>query len=138
MAAADTRVLTGAPAAGLRLPRPAWLGSPYVFPATVCWIVAAAIALLLGVILYMTFVPRLPTEPGFALAHWRNVARPFVLERVLPNTAIVGAGAVTVTLIFAAPIAWLLNRTTLPGRNVFMAMMGIIVLIPGFIQAMGW
>ncbi len=103
-----------------------------------CWLVAITIGLLLGIILYMTFVPRLPTEPGFTFDHWRNVARPFVVERVLPNTAILGTGAVAVTLFFAAPIAWLLNRTTLPGRNVFMAMMGVLVLIPGFVQAMGW
>ncbi|HLQ35765.1 MAG TPA: ABC transporter permease subunit [Chloroflexota bacterium] len=111
---------------------------PYLLPATFAWIVLGAIALLLGVIVYMTFVPRLPTEPGFTLQHWRNVARPFVIERVLPNTAIVGLGSVTVTVLFAAPLSWLLNRTTLPGRNLFLTLMGIVILVPGFIQAMGW
>lgn len=96
------------------------------------------IGLLLGVILYMTFVPRLPTEPGFTLDHWRNVARPYVLERVLPDTAVVGFGTVCITLLFAAPLGWLLNRTTLPGRNAFLTLMGVVILVPGFIQAMGW
>jgi len=49
---------------------------PYAIPVAVSWIVLGAIGLLLGVILYMTFVPRLPTEPGFTLEHWRNLARP--------------------------------------------------------------
>ena len=96
------------------------------------------IALLLGVILYMTFVPRLPTEPGFTLEHWAGIGRPFVVERVLPDTAIVGIGTVLVTLGFAAPLSWLLNRTTLPGRNAFLTVVGVVILVPGFIQAMGW
>lgn len=110
----------------------------FVGPALVSWLMLGVIALLLGVIVYMTFVPRLPTEPGFTLDHWRNVARPFVIERVLPDTAIVGLGTVLVTVLFAAPLSWLLNRTTLPGRNVFLTLMGVVILVPGFIQAMGW
>ncbi len=107
-------------------------------PAAVAWVVVGAICLLLLVILYMTFVPRLPTEPGFTLQHWQGVVRPFVIERVLPNTAIVGVGTVIVTLFFAAPLAWLLNRTNLPARHLFLTLMALVVLIPGFIQAMGW
>lgn len=111
---------------------------PYLVPAAVSWIFLAWVALLLGVILYMTFVPRLPTEPGFTLAHWRDLARPFVAERVLPDTAIVGAGTVLVTLLFSCPLSWILSRTTVPGRSLFLTLMGIVILIPGFIQAMGW
>jgi iron(III) transport system permease protein len=111
---------------------------PNTIPATFAWLVVGAIFLLVAVILYMTFVPRLPTEPGFTLDHWRNVARPFVTQRVLPNTALVGGGAVLVTLLFASPLAWILNRTSLPGRNLLLAVMGVVVLVPGFIQAMGW
>ncbi len=124
------------------MPLPAWLREAgdrgYLVPAAVAWLVVACIGLLLGVIVYMTFVPRLPTEPGWTLDHWRNLARPFVYERVLPDTAILGAGTVLVTLLFAAPLSWLLNRTTLPGRNLFLTLMGIVILVPGFIQAMGW
>jgi iron(III) transport system permease protein len=122
----------------VRHPRLTLLDHPYAVPAALAWIILGAILLLVAVILYMTFVPRLPTEPGFTLQHWTDLARPFVVQRVLPNTAIVGAGTVIVALLFAAPLAWLLNRTTLPGCNLLLTVMGVVVLIPGFIQAMGW
>jgi iron(III) transport system permease protein len=45
---------------------------------------------------------------------------------------------VLVSLFFAAPLAWILTRTTLPLRNVFMAAIVASVMIPGFVRAMGW
>ena len=50
----------------------------------------------LAALLYMTFVPRLPTEGGFTLSHWENIFRPYVITKVIPNTAIVGVGTVLV------------------------------------------
>ncbi len=86
----------------------------------------------------MSFVPFLPTEPGLTLEHWTNLARPYVFKRVLPNTLIVGTGTVLVSLFFAGPLAWLINRTALPFRSTFISILAVVVLIPGFVKAMGW
>lgn len=99
----------------------------------VAWLVALTLF-----VFYMTFVPRLPTEPGFTLSHWRNVARPYITEEVIPNTAIVGVGTVLVAMFFGCPLAWLLNRASLPFRDTFVTLMAVSVVVPGFVKAMGW
>ena len=107
-------------------------------PLAFSWVILTLVLILLAFVLYMTFVPSLPTEPGFTLKHWSNVASSRLLTRVVPNTAIVGFGAISVAAFFALPLAWLLNRTTLPLRTTFTTMIGIVPVIPGFILAMGW
>lgn len=97
-----------------------------------------AIVLLILFVMYMTFVPGLPTEPGWTLANWTQAVRPYVLNTVIPNTIIVGVGTTLIALFFACPLAFLLNRTAMPGRNLFIAMIAATVIIPGFIKAMGW
>lgn len=110
----------------------------YTVPLALSWLVLGGVLLLSLIVLYMSFVPGLPTQPGFTVEHWTNAVRPYVVRRVLPNTLIVGAGTVGVALFFAGPLAWLLNRTALPFRNLFMALLAVVVLIPGFVKAMGW
>lgn len=114
------------------------LFAPTTLPLVLSWLVLGSVVLLGSIVFYMTFVPRLPTDPGLTLKHWTDIARPFIVEEVLPNTFLVGVGTVLVTLFFAAPLAWLLNRTSLPYRNVFMALMAVVVIVPGFVKAMGW
>ena len=107
-------------------------------PLVCSWFVISIITALVLFVFYMTFVPGLPTEPGWTLKHWAGVATPRMLTEVLPNTLIVGFGTVLVVTFFALPLAWLLNRTSLPFRNVFITLMAVAVVIPGFIKAMGW
>jgi iron(III) transport system permease protein len=102
------------------------------------WTFLSVIVGLALFVLYMTFVPRLPFQPGLTLDNWARIASPYLLTRVLPNTAGVGVGAVLVGLAFAAPLAWILNRTRLPLRDVFVAAIAAGVMIPGFVRAMGW
>ena len=89
-------------------------------------LVVGVILALLAFIVYMTFVPSLPTEPGFTLAHWANLLSPRFLTVVLPNTAIVGFGTIAVGSFFALPLAWLLNRTSLPLRNTLITLMALV------------
>jgi len=51
---------------------------------------------------------------------------------------IVGFVTILVVTFFALPLAWLLNRTSLPFRDTFIALMAVVVIVPGFIKAMGW
>ena len=109
-------------------------GLPLVFSG----IALSFVLFLVGFVLYMTFVAGLPIEPDYTLDNWKRVARSRMLTQVIPNTLIVGFGTALVATIFALPLAWLLNRTTLPCRNAFITMMAVVVIVPGFIKAMGW
>ncbi|MBI2997100.1 MAG: iron ABC transporter permease [Deltaproteobacteria bacterium] len=120
------------------LARPGFFVGPHIVPLALSWIVLSAIVALSLFVLYMTFVPGVPTDPGYTLDHWKNIARPFLLTKVIPNTVIVGVGTVVVAVFFAGPLAWLLTRTTLPCRNLFMTLIAVVVIVPGFVTAMGW
>lgn len=117
------------------------VGSTYILsglPLLSSYLVLSVVVALLLFTLYMTFVPSLPTEPGYTLGHWANIFHVRMLTEVVPNTLIVGVGATLVASIFALPLAWLLNRTALPLRNTFITLMAVVVIVPGFIKAMGW
>lgn len=110
----------------------------YWLPVVVSWPILAFILALLVFIFYMTFVPGLPTEPGLTLQYWINVTHPYVLKTVIPNTLIVGTGSVLISLFFALPLSWILNRTSLPFRRTLVSCLGVVVIIPGFVKAMAW
>jgi iron(III) transport system permease protein len=130
------------------LPPPPISGSPIPWlTAEVerAWLPLLCSALVLGVVVsllafvvYMTFVPSLPTEFGFTLAHWGNLFSERFLTRVIPNTAAVGFGAIAVASGFALPMAWLLNRCELPFRETLGTLIAAVAVIPGYIITMGW
>lgn len=88
--------------------------------------------------LYMTFVQGLPIEPGYTLRHWLEVTRPYVLLTVIPNTLIVAFGSVLISLGFGVPLSWFINRTRMPLRSFAVVCIGLVVIVPGFVQAMAW
>ncbi|HYT57902.1 MAG TPA: iron ABC transporter permease [Verrucomicrobiae bacterium] len=78
--------------------------------------------------------------PGaiYTLANYRDVfSDPFIVD-VTVNTAIFTVTATVVALFFGLPIAWLVERTTLPGKTLLYAIMTMGLLIPGIYTAMGW
>jgi iron(III) transport system permease protein len=100
--------------------------------------VLVLVPLLVAFTLYMTFVRGLPIDPSYTVQHWLEITRPYVLSTVIPNTLIVAFGAVLVTLVFGVPLSWLINRAQLPLRSTAAGCIGLIVIIPGFVQAMAW
>jgi len=111
---------------------------PNTLPLVLSWPILGLVVALLLFVLYMTFVPGLPTEPGLTFYHWTDVATPYMVEKVIPNTVIVGVGTTLVTVFFGCTLAWLLTRTSLPFRNFFMSSIAVVVIVPGFVKAMGW
>jgi iron(III) transport system permease protein len=51
---------------------------------------------------------------------------------------IVGIGTVVVVVFFSVPLAWLLHRTDVPGRELWITLIAVAVIVPGFLKAMGW
>ena len=107
-------------------------------PHLCSWLILSVVVVLVLFVLYMTFVPGLPTEPGFTLEHWTGIVSSHMVTKVIPNTLIVGFVTILVVTFFALPLAWLLNRTSLPFRDTFITLMAVVVIVPGFIKAMGW
>lgn len=58
--------------------------------------------------------------------------------KALLNTAVFAVVSVVVACAFAVPIAWVSERTDLPGRNLIYILMTVGIVIPPFFMAMGW
>jgi iron(III) transport system permease protein len=108
-------------------------------PLVCAWLILSLVLALVVFVIYMTFVPGLPTEPGLTLQHWRNIATNHrLIGEVIPNTLIVGFGTILVASFFALPLSWLLNRTSIPFRDTLTTLIAVVVIVPGFVKAMGW
>jgi iron(III) transport system permease protein len=62
---------------------------------------------------------------------------PFVLK-VFWNTAIFTLATTMTALVLGLPIAWLTERTSMPGKGLVYTIMTLGLLIPGIYTAMGW
>lgn len=114
------------------------LAKPYAIPLIVGGIPLVIVVLLGLLILYTTFTPILPTTLEWTLDHWANLANPDLWTQVMPNTLIVGFGAVAVTLFFAGPMAWLIVRTTIPFKHTLLTCIALVMVLPPFVKSMGW
>ena len=56
----------------------------------------------------------------------------------LLDSILVGIGAAVLGLAIGFPIAWLANRTTLPGRRFVAGSMWLVLLLPSWLPAIGW
>ncbi len=108
-----------------------------LLPLMVAWFACGAVVLVTLFVVWMTFLPGLPTELGFTLRNYSDVFTP-LLFRVIPNTAIVGFGTVAVSLFFGVSLALLLHRTNVPLRQFWITIIPLTVIVPGFLTAMGW
>jgi iron(III) transport system permease protein len=114
------------------------LASWAVAPALIAWATAAVILVLVGLVVWMSFSPGVPGEPGFTLNNYLALlGQPRLVTAVL-NTLQLGIGTLLVASLFGIPIAWLIARTDIPGRSLLVSLIAIEVLVPGFLKAMGW
>jgi iron(III) transport system permease protein len=74
----------------------------------------------------------------YTLANYSEVFSDPFIYRVATNTLIFTATATFFALLFGLPIAWLVERTTIPGKTLIYTMMTLGLLIPGIYTAMGW
>jgi iron(III) transport system permease protein len=102
------------------------------------WALLGFVMALLAFILYMSFVPGLPTEGGWTLDNWRQLGSSHFVFEVLPNSIFLGFGSILIAACFGVPIAWFLNRTDVPFRNAFFALVAVVLVIPSFVKTMGW
>jgi iron(III) transport system permease protein len=83
----------------------------------------------------------LPFEPG---ARWtlENLAAVYLdrslYTNIIPNTLIFVVGAVALGFVTAFLLAWLVERTDLPGRDAIFTLVLFPLLVPGVVVAIAW
>ena len=83
----------------------------------------------------------LPFEPGarWTLQHMRALfTDPVIYTRILPDTFIFVAGTVAVVFAIGFGLAWLIERTDLPGREIWFALILFPLLVPTPVLAIAW
>src|SRR3990170_8502841 len=103
----------------------------------------ALLALLVGVPIAMVLIMSLrtgfPGEGGpLTLVNFITAYTDPTTFEVLLNTLLFAAGTVTVTLLFAVPMVWLLMRTDMPLKGTVYVLMTVGILIPVFLRTIAW
>jgi iron(III) transport system permease protein len=97
----------------------------------------------LGMLLFAAFrgpADYLPFEPGarFTLENFGVFAEGALYARILPDTFVFVAGTVALTFTVAFALAWLIERTDLPGREIAFAIILFPLLVPIPVLAIAW
>ncbi len=87
---------------------------------------------------WISFMLGVPGQGTYTLDNYSRVLFDPFGYRVILNTLIFALGATAIALTVAAPLAWAVARTNLPFRQSISLLLGMILIIPGFLQAMGW
>lgn len=144
--------MLGRPASGLpggSYMRPAVLRLPAIFhgrsltsPAllSLALIPMAVILILVVVMFWVSLQQGAFGTPSsvYTLGNYREVFTDPFIYVVVTNTLVFTISATFFALLFGLPIAWLAERTTIPGKTLIYALMTLGLLIPGIYTAMGW
>jgi len=112
-----------------------------MFPLGLTLIVLGLVALPVVVLLFASFRPagQLPfTGNTWTTATYAEVFGSASTYHLLKNTFLYAAGALAVSLPVAFILAWLTERTDLPGRRLLYTLMFVPMLMPSFAVALGW
>jgi iron(III) transport system permease protein len=116
------------------------LAIPALGAAAAVYLIAVPLAMLI----YAAFrgpADFLPFEPGaqWTLDNVRAVfTDPIMYGEIIPDTLTFVAGTVCLTTLMALTMAWLIERTDLPYRNIWFALIILPTLVPIVVQAIAW
>ena len=106
--------------------------------------VLAAVASLFIIIPVLTIIITsfrigLPGETSaLTLENYREAFLDPFTWQVLKNTVFFALGTIVVIFFFAVPAAWLIERTDIPCRRLWLTLMGLGIVIPTFLKAIAW
>lgn len=112
-------------------------------PPGTFWLYAIALVALGAVLISVLGTILASVTPGsdfgrFTAANVPGLFAQRGLASVFGRTLIQGGGTVLVMIAFAAPIAWVLARTDLPGKRLIVTLLTAELAVPGFITAMSY
>jgi iron(III) transport system permease protein len=95
---------------------------------------------LLVTIFWLSFTDGSPGDDDLAytLDYYESIFLDSFTYQVILNTLMFSGITLVVSLTLAMPMAWLVERTDLPGKSVIFTLFTIALLIPGFSVALGW
>ena len=97
------------------------------------------IIFLMAIVMWSTLQEGTPgTKSSLSLQNYWEVFLSGETYRAGLNSLIVASGTVLFNLFFALPSAWLIYRTNLPWKTFFITLMGLGILIPGFLKGIAW
>jgi iron(III) transport system permease protein len=102
---------------------------------------AAVICTLVLVVFWSTFQEDLPsfqTLFTFSLKNYSDVFSYPLMPMAALNTLLLAVGTTAVSLFVAILIAWLVYRTNVPFKKLFITLMLVHSVLPGFVRIMGW
>jgi iron(III) transport system permease protein len=103
-------------------------------------VAAVPAAIVVGLLLLVAWVSLVDnvTSPALTLRHYATLYTDRFAYLSFLNTLGFASIALVVALLFGLPIAWLVERTDLPGKSLIFMFMTASLLVPGFFTAMGW
>jgi iron(III) transport system permease protein len=111
---------------------------PSIDPVVIATLVPTTVIVGLLLVVFQVSLRENVTDETLTLRHYaRLYTDPFVYETLL-NTAGFALTTMAVAFLFGVPIAWLVERTDLPGKPIVFTVMTLGVLIPSFFTAIGW
>jgi iron(III) transport system permease protein len=108
--------------------------------------ISAAVAIFIGFLVFaplvtvgwMSFAPDVPTLAGpYTLANFNVLFEQSTYE-LLINSITFSSLTLLFGLMFGFPIAWLVERTDIPLKMTVRSLISATILIPTFLQAIGW
>lgn len=87
---------------------------------------------------WISFMAGPPGHGQYTLENYTTVVSDPFGYRVLANTVMLAIGSTLIAIAIGAPLAWAVARTDLPFKHFITLMMGVILVVPGFIQGIGW
>ncbi len=124
----------------LRLRVGSWRSLLRLGPASAVWALLVAILILpIAMFLVIAISPRLlgQGDQWFTLQAFARVLSPSLLPAAVNSVSVALAAGVGAVVVGAA-MAWLEQRTDLPGRRLWSGMMFALMLAPSYLIALGW
>lgn len=98
------------------------------------------ILLLVSILIWISFQTGIlgTADATYTLSNYVDVFNDSLFIEAISNTVVFSITATLVAMIIGLPIAWVTERTTLPGKSWVYVIMTLGLLIPGIYTAMGW
>lgn len=87
---------------------------------------------------WIAFLKGFPGSGQYTVGNYQQVLTDSFGYRALWNTVLFGLPTTLFTMMIAVPLAWAVARTDVPGKQFTTVLMGVVLIVPGFIQSMGW
>ena len=98
------------------------------------------IMVLVTILIWISFQTGIlgTADATYSLSNYTEVFDDSLFFEAVSNTAIFSITATLIAMGIGLPIAWVTERTTLPGKSWVYVIMTLGLLIPGIFTAMGW